>query len=72
MTRNKKKFKELSPKQQVAAIISMVIGLVIVGAAERDLHRRPEDEVRGEKWIWRLVCLNAAGAVAYFRFGRRR
>jgi hypothetical protein len=71
MSRNKKKFKDLSPRQQLAALISIGISLAIVGAAERDLQHRPEDEIRGDKRLWRLVCLNALGAVAYLAWGRR-
>jgi hypothetical protein len=60
-------FKELSPR--VLALIAALLGLV--AAAEIDIHRRPADEVRGSKLVWRLVCLNAVGAVGYFRWGRR-
>ena len=69
--RKKKKFKDLSPAQRVAAVVVLIISLGLVGTAERDLQRRPEDEVRGNKWLWRLVCLNALGALTYLRFGRR-
>jgi hypothetical protein len=71
MSRNKKKFSELSSRQQVAALVSIGVSLAIVGAAERDLQHRPTDEIRGDKRLWRLVCLNALGAVAYLAWGRR-
>lgn len=38
---------------------------------ERDIQRRPADQVRGSKTLWRLVCLNALGAAGYLRWGRR-
>lgn len=66
-----KKFKDLSPPQRVVAVIVLVISLGLVATAERDLQRRPEEEVRGHKWLWRLVCLNAVGALTYLRWGRR-
>ena len=66
-----KSFKEMSPPQQVATIASIVLSLAVVTAAQRDLHRRPDDDVRGDKRLWRLLCLNALGALAYFRWGRR-
>jgi hypothetical protein len=69
--RKKKSFKEMSPPQQVATIVSIVLSLAVVTAAERDLHRRDAGDVRGDKRLWRLVCLNALGALAYFRWGRR-
>ena len=67
----KKRFKEMSGPQQVATVVSIALSLAVVTAAERDLHRRPDDDVRGDKRLWRLVCLNALGALAYFRWGRR-
>ncbi len=72
MSRSKKRFNEYSPAGQlrISALILFSIGLV--AAAERDLQRRSADQVRGSKSLWRLVCLNALGAVGYFRWGRRR
>ncbi|HEY7631692.1 MAG TPA: hypothetical protein VH817_13365 [Thermoleophilaceae bacterium] len=66
----KKSFKEMPPLQRVFTLVLIGISVGIVTAAERDLQRRPADEVRGEKWLWRLLCLNAVGAVSYFRWGR--
>jgi hypothetical protein len=40
--------------------------------AERDILRRPDSDIRGNKSVWRLVSLNALGACAYLRWGRRR
>jgi hypothetical protein len=68
---SKKSLKEMSPPQRVVAVASIVASLAVVTAAERDLQRRPAEEVRGDKRIWRLVCLNAVGALGYFRWGRR-
>jgi len=68
----KKSFKDLSPPQQALALVVLAISLVLVGTAERDLQQRPADQVRGEKWLWRLVCLNALGAVTYLSWGRRK
>ena len=42
-----------------------------VATAERDIQRRPADQVRGNKLFWRFVCLNAVGSASYFRWGRR-
>jgi hypothetical protein len=49
----------------------IVLSLGLVTAAERDIQRRPADQVHGSKLFWRLACLNALGAVGYFRWGRR-
>ena len=56
---------------RIAAFTTLAVSLVIVAAAERDLQGRSAAQVRGDKRIWRLVCLNAMGALAYFRWGRR-
>ena len=56
---------------RIAAFSTLAVSLVIVAAAQRDLHGRAADRVRGDTRIWRLVCLNAVGALAYFRWGRR-
>jgi hypothetical protein len=56
---------------RIAAFTTLAVSLAIVAAAERDLHKRSAAQVRGDQRIWRLVCLNALGALAYFRGGRR-
>jgi hypothetical protein len=48
----------------------MALSLATVALAQRDIHRRSSDEVRGSKLLWRLVSLNALGALAYFKWGR--
>lgn len=63
--------KQRSPGQRFWAVLVLAVSLVLVTAAQRDLQHRPDDELRGHKWLWRLVCLNAIGAVNYFAWGRR-
>jgi hypothetical protein len=57
--------------------------LVIAGATEGllklavlvDLRRRPQEQIRGRKKVWRLSLLaNSAGIIpiSYFIWGRRR
>jgi hypothetical protein len=60
-----------SPQQRSVAAVLIVISLGVVAVAERDLHRRPDTQVRGDKRLWRLVCLNAIGALGYLVWGRR-
>jgi hypothetical protein len=64
------RFDKLSPQGQQLAVVGLAASLAVVAAAERDLHHRPAAEVRGSKLVWRLVCLNALGALAYFKAGR--
>jgi hypothetical protein len=47
------------------------VSLTIVAAAERDIHRRSSREIAGSKLVWRGASMNALGALAYFRWGRR-
>ncbi len=49
----------------------MLVSISLVVAAERDLSHRKQSELRGNKLLWRVLCLNALGAIAYFRVGRR-
>lgn len=66
-----RRFSDLSPTGKLWASITIVVSLILVVAAERDIQLRPSHELRGSKTIWRLVCLNAIGALSYFRWGRR-
>jgi hypothetical protein len=62
---------EMSAQRRGVLAIVFAVALSIVFVAERDLHQRPEADVRGKKVLWRVVCLNALGALAYLRWGRR-
>ena len=57
------------PTRRRLALIAVALALVFT--AERDIQRRPSSEVRGSKLIWRVLCLNAVGAVGYLLWGRR-
>ncbi len=61
---------DIRSKSIAASLI--VASVVIVGVAERDVHSRPGQEIRVSKRIWRLVSLNAIGALAYLMTGRSR
>jgi hypothetical protein len=60
-----------APGQKVWAALAIAVSLLIVGAAQLDIQGRRETEVRGRKLLWRIVSLNALGALVYFLFGRR-
>ena len=39
----------------------------------RDLRRRPENQVRGSKKLWRVAsAVNTIGSLAYMTVGRKR
>jgi hypothetical protein len=72
MSRSKQqRFSEYSPASQRWIVVVLLVSLGLVAAGERDIQRRPAEQVRGNKLLWRLVCLNALGALGYFRWGRR-
>ena len=68
----KKRFSERPPREKAALLAIGAVGLAIIAVAQRDLSGRDESELRGSKAMWRVVSLNALGALAYLRFGRRR
>lgn len=68
----KRHYSEMGATGKALVLLVTAISLLIVGTAERDIARRDEDEVRGSRAAWRLLSLNALGAIAYLRFGRRR
>jgi hypothetical protein len=38
----------------------------------RDIQRRPAEQIRGSKWLWRVVSvINPGNSVAYWLAGRR-
>jgi hypothetical protein len=69
--RPKKSFKEMSPARRMVAYALTTVSVALVLAAERDIGRRTETELHGSKRMWRLLCLNALGAITYFQWGRR-
>jgi hypothetical protein len=66
-----KRFKDLSPRGKALTSVILAISLVIIGLAQTDIQRRDESEIRGGKLPWRLVSLNALGALGYLAWGRR-
>lgn len=69
----RKQWRDLSPRQRIGSLILGAIEVVLFGAAQFDIWRRPADEVRGRKGLWAaLTFVNILGPLAYFAFGRRR
>jgi hypothetical protein len=62
---------DMSPARRRLALVLIAASLALVVAAQRDIGRRSDAAVRGSRLLWRLACLNALGAAAYFRWGRR-
>ena len=68
----KRQWRHLSSAQRVGIIAGAVVQISLLAAAQYDLSRRSDDEVRGPKLFWRLFALvNFVGPLTYFAFGRR-
>jgi hypothetical protein len=66
-------FGRLPRSLQVAVALLLAGEVVLIAAAERDIQRRPAEEIRGRKVIWRVITLNNfIGPTIYFRWGRRK
>jgi hypothetical protein len=62
----------MNEKQKRILIVVVVLHVIMLRLTWRDLGRRPDAAVRGQKRIWRLWSgLNTTGSVAYWMFGRR-
>ena len=69
----RKKWSDLSPRQQTAVLVLGSIQVSLAATAWIDLARRPAAEVNGRKAIWALViAVNWIGPLSYFRWGHRR
>lgn len=63
---------DLSPRGRAFVVVAAAAEIVLTTIAMRDLSRRPRTQVRGPKWLWRLVSLvQPVGPVAYLLLGRR-
>ena len=69
----KKKWKDLSFRQKSGIVLGGTVQIGLLFAALIDIYRRPEEEIRGNKWLWTLAAfVNFIGPIAYFLLGRRR
>ncbi len=60
------------PSPPVLAAL-VVAHLVVTTIVWRDIRRRPDDQVRGNKWFWRVVvAANMGNSLAYVLLGRKR
>jgi hypothetical protein len=72
VSREKKKWSDLTPTQQKAIIAGGAVELVLTAVALRDLARRPAAKVRGRKSLWVLsFVVQPFGPIAYLLRGRR-
>ena len=66
------RYRGLTPNARRAVWALLALELVLIAAVERDIQRRPADEIRGPKLLWRVVATqNVIGPAAYLGFGRK-
>lgn len=66
----RKTWKELSPMAKFSTITVASAQLSLLIAAQRDIGRRPAEQIRGSKAFWRVATLvNFVGPGSYFTFG---
>ena len=62
----------LSPKGRLGLWVLVAVEAVLIGVAERDIHRQPAANLRGPKLLWRVIATqNVIGPALYFAIGRR-
>lgn len=60
------------PNKLVLVLVG-VVHLALTTLTWRDLNRRPANEIRGSKLLWRILSgANTGGSLAYILVGRRR
>lgn len=70
--KKKKSWKEMPPLARAGFLVAAVVQLSLLIAAQRDISRRPAEQIRGNKAMWRIVSLiNFVGPGSYFVFGRK-
>ena len=66
-------YRGLGPAARRAVWALLAVELVLIATAERDIQRRPADQIRGPKLLWRVLATqNLVGPAAYVSLGRRR
>jgi hypothetical protein len=60
------------PNKYALAVFA-VIHVAVVALTWRDISARPAEQIRGNKWFWRVFsALNTGNAALYWLIGRRR
>jgi len=71
--RRKKRWSDLSPRQQKAIALGAIAELVMTTMAVADLARRPAKQLRGSKPLWLATfVVQPFGPILYLLAGRRR
>jgi hypothetical protein len=67
----RRRWAELTPRQQTAALVAVSVQLSLAATAWADLATRSADEVNGSRLRWAaVIAVNTVGPLAWFRWGR--
>ncbi|GGH96593.1 hypothetical protein ACFFGR_06100 [Arthrobacter liuii] len=70
--RSKKTWKEMTPSAKVGTILTTIVQVSLLIAAQRDISQRPAELIHGPKAVWRAASfINFIGPMGYFIFGRK-
>jgi hypothetical protein len=73
MSVRRRRWIDLSPRQQTAVLVMASVQLSLAATAWVDLARRTPAEVNGDRRMWAaVIAVNVVGPLAWFRWGRRR
>ena len=68
-----KDWSDLTQLQKTVIVVLGIVQVALLAIAQWDIHTRPEEEIRGNKWIWTAVAfVNFIGPITYFIVGRSR
>jgi hypothetical protein len=71
MAKHKKKWSDLSPRQQATILALGSVQLSLAATAWADLATRKPEEVNGSKAKWAaIIAINWVGPILYFAKGR--
>ena len=71
--KTKKTWKEKSPEARAGFVAIGIAQVSLMLAAQRDISKRPADQINGPKAAWRVAALiNFIGPMGYFILGRKR
>jgi hypothetical protein len=68
-----RRWAELTDRQRGMLLTAAAAELALKVAALVDIRRRPAEQIRGPKTLWRAaMAVNLLGPVSYFVVGRKR
>ena len=69
----RQKWSDLSDQQRVLIVAVAAAELSLKIVALVDINRRPAEQIRGPKALWRAaMAVNLLGPLSYFAIGRKR